>query len=98
MINPLIDMFDYIFWAGDMNFRINSTREIVDGLLRHDMHEELLHNDELTMLLQFNPMFTGYREGPLNFRPTYKFRKGTGNSSQFFLFSNRSFQTNLLVL
>lgn len=71
--NPLIDAFDYVFWFGDMNFRINGTREVVDGMLENHMHDALLCNDQLTMLMRFNRIFSGFAEGPLNFFPTYKF-------------------------
>lgn len=71
--NPLVTAFDKVFWFGDLNFRINGTREVVDGMLANHMHEALLCNDELTMLMRFNRIFTGFAEGPLNFFPTYKF-------------------------
>lgn len=31
--NPLLDVFDHVFWFGDMNFRINGTRQVVDHLI-----------------------------------------------------------------
>ena len=71
--NPLIRAFDKVFWFGDLNFRINGTREVVDGMLENHMHGALLCNDELTMLMRFNRNFSGFAEGPLNFFPTYKF-------------------------
>ena len=37
------------------------------------MHDALLGNDQLTMLMRFNRIFSGFAEGPLNFFPTYKF-------------------------
>ena len=71
--NPLIGAFDKVFWFGDLNFRINGTREVVDGMLANHMHDALLCNDELIMLMRFNRNFFGFAEGPLNFFPTYKF-------------------------
>ncbi|KAL3827670.1 hypothetical protein ACHAXA_000543 [Cyclostephanos tholiformis] len=71
--NPLIGAFDKVFWFGDLNFRINGTREVVDGMLANHMHNALLCNDELTMLMRFDRNFSGFVEGPLNFFPTYKF-------------------------
>jgi len=71
--NPLVHCFDYVFWFGDLNFRINGTREVVDGMLENHMHDALLCNDQLTMLMRFNRIFSGFAEGPLNFFPTYKF-------------------------
>lgn len=48
--NPLVDAFDYVFWFGDLNFRINGTREVVDGMLENHMHDYILVSDQLTML------------------------------------------------
>ena len=87
MKNPLIDKFDFVFWAGDMNFRVNGTRDIVDNLLRFNMHDVLMHNDQLNMLMKFNTSFSQFSEGPLNFRPTYKFRRGSGKYWNIFCVS-----------
>jgi len=69
----LANEFDFVFWYGDLNFRVNGTREVVDGLLAQNMHEVLVNNDQLTFLMKFNSCFRGLAEGPINFRPTYKF-------------------------
>ncbi|GMH93485.1 hypothetical protein TL16_g12642 [Triparma laevis f. inornata] len=71
--------FDCAFWAGDMNYRINGTRQVVDVLLAKEMHDVMIHNDQLSVAMQTNPVFEGYAEGPLNFKPTYKFDKGSDN-------------------
>jgi len=76
--NPLPDAFDQIIWAGDFNFRIHGTRDIVDSLLHHNRYDILLDNDQLIMLMQFDKAFVGFTEGPLTFRPTYKFDKNSG--------------------
>lgn len=77
-LNPLIDVFDKVFWFGDLNFRVYGTREVVDGMLESHMHDALLCNDQLTMLMKFNRVFCGFSEGPLNFFPTYKFDHDSG--------------------
>lgn len=79
-LNPLIDVFDQVFWFGDLNFRINGTRECVDGMLENHMHDALLCNDQLTLLMRFNRVFSGFAEGPLHFFPTYKFDNDSGKS------------------
>ena len=76
--NPLVHSFDCVFWFGDLNFRINGTREVVDGMLENHIHDALLCNDQLTMLMRFNRIFSGFAEGPLNFFPTYKFDHDSG--------------------
>ena len=75
--NPLLSQFDQVFWSGDMNYRINGTRRVVDVLLEKEMHEVLLNNDQLKLSMATNHTFDGFAEGPLNFRPTYKFDKGS---------------------
>ena len=37
----------------------------------------LLNNDQLLREMQQGKVFRGFGEGPLNFRPTYKFDRGT---------------------
>lgn len=76
--NPLVHAFDHVFWFGDLNFRICGTREVVDGLIENHLHDALRCNDELTMLMRFNNTFAGLTEGPLNFFPTYKFDRNSG--------------------
>ena len=81
-LNPLINVFDEVFWFGDLNFRIHGTREVVDGMLESHMHDALLCNDQLTMLMRFNRVFSGFSEGPLNFFPTYKFDHDSGKNDK----------------
>ncbi len=33
------ERFDRVFWLGDLNYRINGTRDMVDLLLKGNMHE-----------------------------------------------------------
>lgn len=72
-----LDRFDFVFWAGDFNFRIFGTRNIVDSLLLDERHDVLFSYDQLNMLMKFDETFVGLVEGPLNFRPTYKFDKNS---------------------
>ena len=76
--NPLLDEFDYVIWGGDFNFRIHGTRDIVDSLLNRNRCDLLYDNDQLNMLMQFDKAFEGFKEGPVTFRPTYKFDVNSG--------------------
>jgi len=60
-----------------MNYRINGSRLMIDTLISSRMHEVLLANDQLEREKRRGNVFVGFREGPLNFPPTYKFDKGT---------------------
>ena len=79
----LPQVFDRVVWAGDLNYRINAPRAVADLLLSKDMHGVLLNNEQLSLERgkdgngDKGGLFSGYSEGPLNFRPTYKFDTGT---------------------
>mmetsp|Transcript_19225 Transcript_19225/g.24918 ORF Transcript_19225/g.24918 Transcript_19225/m.24918 type:complete len:188 (+) Transcript_19225:1314-1877(+) len=77
-VNRLFDCFDFVFWSGDLNFRVNASRSIVDGLLKARCYDVLLNNDQLSLLMKVDPNFAGIQEGPINFRPTYKYDLASG--------------------
>ncbi|XP_055861808.1 inositol polyphosphate 5-phosphatase K-like isoform X2 [Biomphalaria glabrata] len=69
---------DYIFWMGDMNFRIEETTyektlELID--LRN--FKKLYRNDQLYIAIQEGLIFDMFQEGTITFPPTYKFDPGT---------------------
>ncbi|KAL3872020.1 hypothetical protein ACJMK2_039991 [Sinanodonta woodiana] len=76
--------YDYVFWMGDMNFRIEiyKGKQAVEDLVtsiqdkQHPNFEDLLSGDQLTKLLVEGAIFTGFQEGRINFKPTYKFDIG----------------------
>jgi hypothetical protein len=45
--NPLMDDFDFIFWAGDFNYRIVGSRDVVDTLLDNNRHDVLWNQDQV---------------------------------------------------
>lgn len=75
------DRFDCSIWLGDLNYRIEANRQVVDTLLaKGDRSQalQILHaNDQLTRVKDRGEAFVGWKEGPLNFAPTYKFDPGT---------------------
>ncbi|KAJ8330870.1 hypothetical protein O5D80_000890 [Batrachochytrium dendrobatidis] len=72
-IPRLSDRFDYVFWAGDLNYRINGTRAIVDSLILNNQLEVLINNDQLATEMHKGKCFIGFQEHPIHFIPTYKF-------------------------
>ncbi|CAH8513640.1 unnamed protein product [Schistosoma margrebowiei] len=74
--NPL-DRFDVVFWAGDLNFRIQRPRHIVENIIKgkykHRTFEELLSVDELLNAQSQGIIFQNFDEGRIRFPPTYKF-------------------------
>ncbi|KAF1378558.1 hypothetical protein PFLUV_G00191800 [Perca fluviatilis] len=67
-----------VFWFGDLNFRIED-----HGLhfLRSSINKERLNllwdKDQLTMMKKKEPFLQEFEEGPLNFKPTYKFARNS---------------------
>ena len=109
----LMNLFDYVFFAGDMNYRIDSTKEKVEAkLLSHFGHwsapqrQSLIiqseisdftrpdaedtdgddtglrwmnDRDQLTKSRRAGHIFRGFEEGPVSFKPTFKFDKFSNN-------------------
>jgi len=64
---------DYVFWCGDFNYRISMDREEVkDAVLRKD-YKTLVASDQLSVEREAGNVFHGFKEGDLNFAPTYKY-------------------------
>jgi phosphatidylinositol-bisphosphatase len=74
---PLLQSFDHVVFCGDLNFRIDGSRGLIDLLLHNNMHRILLANDQLIRAREAEEAFAGFAEGPLNFHPTYKLDKGS---------------------
>ena len=69
----LNDFADRVIFMGDMNYRVRGTRSAVDRLLENNMHDAMIHNDQLIWSMKEQLVPSEYIEPPLNFRPTYKF-------------------------
>ncbi|CAH9134207.1 unnamed protein product [Cuscuta epithymum] len=68
-----IPSHDQIFWFGDLNYRINLTDTKVRKLVSRKKWDELLDHDQLTKELRSGCVFEGWKEGAINFAPTYKY-------------------------
>ena len=73
--HEIFDSYDCCFWCGDLNFRLEQSREeiirdIEDGV-------SVLETDQLTWLMNKGTIFRGFKEHPITFRPTYKYDPGT---------------------
>ena len=75
------DRFDCCIWLGDLNYRVEANRRVVDALLAKSDRAQALQilraNDQLTRVKSRGEAFVGWKEGPLDFPPTYKFDPGT---------------------
>lgn len=68
-----IPSHDQVFWFGDLNYRLNTSESVVRRLVAQKKWEELSNYDQLTRELHTGHVFDGWREGVLDFPPTYKY-------------------------
>ncbi|XP_072015729.1 uncharacterized protein [Amphiura filiformis] len=74
--------FDCVFWCGDFNFRLVESRKKVETWANqlHDGtktdYNILLEHDQLRKSMNKNEIFKGFKEGAIEFIPTYKFDIG----------------------
>ncbi|EIW61212.1 DNase I-like protein [Trametes versicolor FP-101664 SS1] len=74
-----IDSHQNVIWLGDTNYRIDLDNDRVRTLASIDDFDALLAADQLRRAMDERAVFEGYQEGPLLFRPTYKYDLGTDN-------------------
>ncbi|KAF3657120.1 Type I inositol 1,4,5-trisphosphate 5-phosphatase 2 [Capsicum annuum] len=68
-----IPSHDQIFWFGDLNYRISMADAEVRKLVANKQWDELLNSDQLYKELRNGHVFAGWKEGLVNFAPTYKY-------------------------
>lgn len=68
---------DYLFLAGDLNYRITLDHDEVIELINQKRYDILLQHDQLMKQLPGGNVCSQYQEAQINFRPTYKFDKTT---------------------
>ena len=63
--------------AGDLNYRLNLTRERAMALIDERCYEGLIAADQLQREMRENPSFRllSFNEAPICFAPTYKFNR-----------------------
>ncbi|XP_062889978.1 type II inositol 1,4,5-trisphosphate 5-phosphatase isoform X2 [Mobula hypostoma] len=71
---------DIIIWLGDLNYRIHHPDvETIKKLIAAKDYTKLIKYDQLTNLMENLQVFQGFKEGIINFQPTYKYDIGTDN-------------------
>ncbi|TXG54347.1 hypothetical protein EZV62_019603 [Acer yangbiense] len=68
-----IPSHDQIFWFGDLNYRLNMLDAEVRKLVALKRWDELVNSDQLIKEIRSGHVFDGWKEGIINFPPTYKF-------------------------
>ncbi|KAK4049626.1 hypothetical protein OIO90_005385 [Microbotryomycetes sp. JL221] len=74
----LTNRFEQTFFMGDLNFRLNITRQHADWLVKTKDYNNGLEFDQLRQILA-DPegCFKGFSEAPITFAPTYKYDVAT---------------------
>ncbi|ESN95970.1 hypothetical protein HELRODRAFT_193459, partial [Helobdella robusta] len=79
--SPSILDHDYIFWFGDLNFRLDDvTNEECRKRIAAKDYKYLLSKDQLNNARLRELLLIDFDEGPIDFQPTYKFNY---NSSDY---------------
>ncbi|WAR61644.1 hypothetical protein PtB15_12B334 [Puccinia triticina] len=81
---PKADIFrtGHLIWAGDLNYRLNTTYAQAKALAESPSVEDcsaLLSFDQLKQQIETGKAFQQFQEGVIEFKPTYKFDVGTNN-------------------
>lgn len=66
---------DVVFWLGDLNYRLEASSEEVLEWINTKNWDALYKSDQLQKQMRQCSIFTGFKEGPLRFPPTYKFEQ-----------------------
>ncbi|CAM0144593.1 unnamed protein product [Urochloa decumbens] len=72
-----IPSHDRIFWFGDLNYRIDLPDAEVRHMVAMKRWDVLLKSDQLTKELISGSTFVGWKEGLINFPPTYKYERNS---------------------
>lgn len=80
-VSKRIHEHDYVFWFGDLNFRLfnptnvqnNHTPEVISEMVKHDRLNDLMKNDQLSNTMCEGRAFSELVERLPQFPPTFKF-------------------------
>lgn len=68
--------FPYVFWFGDLNYRVEATLDEVKTMLANKDYAGMLARDQLAKSQQSKQGFYNYKEAPITFAPTFKRKMG----------------------
>ena len=87
----LFDCMDRVFFCGDLNYRVDLPRETTEHAVQQlsgesesslsvdQLRDHLLRYDQLVRTMAERRAFPGFVEGKIDFEPTFKFDKETGD-------------------
>eukprot|EP00164_Ancoracysta_twista_P007704 GFYU01010983.1.p1 GENE.GFYU01010983.1~~GFYU01010983.1.p1 ORF type:complete len:306 (-),score=61.42 GFYU01010983.1:69-908(-) len=68
--------FSYVFWFGDLNYRIDMPRDVVISHVALKDWDKLFRHDQLHTEMKAGNVFYGFTEGRIKFAPTFKLARG----------------------
>lgn len=78
-LSDVTQNFDYVFWFGDLNFRLSTPRsKVLEWVsktsfpLPPHLPHGYMHHDQLCSVLADGAAFKGFYEAKITFPPTYK--------------------------
>jgi hypothetical protein len=71
--SELLDRFQYVFFAGDLNYRIDLNQAQVTKHIEQRQWNELYRHDQLAQAQLTGAAFCNFNEAPIQFAPTFKF-------------------------
>ncbi|XP_024515646.1 type IV inositol polyphosphate 5-phosphatase 11 [Selaginella moellendorffii] len=77
--NNTVEGSDLVILMGDLNYRVVGHKTSVGILIKNNLEKLLWPRDQLSREVARGNIFNGFVEGPLTFRPTYKYDVGTDN-------------------
>ncbi|KAI9290691.1 DNase I-like protein [Neoconidiobolus thromboides FSU 785] len=75
-LNSIYDS-DHLIWLGDLNYRLSLSSDQVISRLKNKDYKYLLKYDQLKLQQSAGKVFVGFKEGDIDFQPTYKYDIGT---------------------
>eukprot|EP00761_Pharyngomonas_kirbyi_P006150 gb/GECH01006156.1/.p1 GENE.gb/GECH01006156.1/~~gb/GECH01006156.1/.p1 ORF type:complete len:1033 (+),score=299.96 gb/GECH01006156.1/:1-3099(+) len=73
----LPDKHDFVFWFGDLNYRIDLPNDEVREKVKQKNYADLMEYDQLSVERKKATVFENFEEGKIDFQPSYKFDPGT---------------------
>ncbi|XP_034675189.1 type IV inositol polyphosphate 5-phosphatase 11 [Vitis riparia] len=78
--NPYARPVQVTVWLGDLNYRVQGIdTHPARNLVQKNLHRLLTRKDQLLQEAERGQIFSGYCEGTLAFKPTYKYNIGSSN-------------------
>ena len=79
-IHPNLYKYDIVIWMGDFNYRVNKTIEEAEEFMQKKEELKLIEYDQMNYEIKnYNLKCAGFKEGKINFLPTYKYSDDDSN-------------------